>query len=37
MSVTDGLKPESVFGYFGEISAIPRGSGNTAEIADGKI
>ena len=34
MSVTDGLKPESVFGYFGEISAIPRGSGNTAEIAD---
>ena len=34
MSVTDGLKPESVFGYFGEISAIPHGSGNTAEIAD---
>lgn len=30
----ENLKPEKVFRYFEEISAIPRGSGNVTEIAD---
>lgn len=29
-----GLKPEKVFKYFEEISAVPRGSGNMNDIAD---
>ncbi len=29
-----GLSPESVFGYFEEICAIPHGSGNTKQISD---
>lgn len=29
-----GLKPEKVFEYFEEISAVPRGSGNMKQIAD---
>ena len=29
-----GLQPASVFGYFGEICAIPHGSGNTKLISD---
>ena len=29
-----GLQPESVFGYFEEICAIPHGSGNTKKISD---
>ena len=29
-----GLNPASVFGYFGEICAIPHGSGNTKAISD---
>jgi len=32
--ILDGLKPEKVFEYFEEISAIPRGSGNTDNIRD---
>ena len=34
MGVLDGLKPESVFGFFEEICNIPHGSGNTTAIAD---
>ena len=34
MGVLEGLKPESVFKYFEEISAIPRGSRNTKRISD---
>ena len=34
MTKLEGLKPEKVFKYFEEISAIPRGSGNMAHIAD---
>ncbi|HSQ89184.1 aminoacyl-histidine dipeptidase [Romboutsia sp.] len=33
-NVLKGLKPESVFKYFEEISQIPRGSGNEKEISD---
>ena len=33
MGVLSGLKPESVFRYFEEISLIPRGSHNTGEIS----
>lgn len=33
MQIKD-LSPKEVFNYFSEISAIPRGSGNTARIAD---
>lgn len=33
MSVLDGLQPEAIFKYFEEISNIPRGSGNEAEIS----
>lgn len=32
MRILEGLKPEKVFEYFEEISAIPRGSGNTEKI-----
>ncbi|MDP4109713.1 MAG: aminoacyl-histidine dipeptidase [Bacillota bacterium] len=32
--VLAGLKPESVFGYFEEISRIPRGTGNEKGISD---
>ena len=32
--IIHGRKPESVFRYFEEISAIPRGSYNEAGIAD---
>ena len=31
--VLAGLKPEKVFEYFENISAIPRGSGNTEQIS----
>lgn len=34
MTKLEGLKPEKVFKYFEEISAIPRGSGNMKAIAD---
>ncbi len=34
MTDINALKPQEVFKYFKEISAIPRGSGNTASIAD---
>lgn len=34
MSVLEGLKPESVFHYFEEISQIPHGSGNVRQISD---
>ncbi len=34
MQILKGLKPEKVFEYFEEISAIPRGSGNTDKIRD---
>lgn len=34
MAVLDNLEPKKVFKYFEEISAIPRGSGNTKEISD---
>ncbi len=34
MGVLDGLKPESVFHYFEEISRIPHGSGNIRQISD---
>lgn len=34
MKKLNDLKPTRVFHYFEEISAIPRGSGNTAAIAD---
>lgn len=33
MAVLNNLKPEKVFGFFEEISQIPRGSGNTEQIA----
>ncbi len=33
MSISDNLRPQKVFRFFEEISAIPRGSGNTAQIA----
>lgn len=34
MRILEGLKPEKVFYYFEEISAIPRGSGKTDDIRD---
>lgn len=34
MSVLENLSPKTVFKYFEEISAIPRGSGNMKAIAD---
>lgn len=34
MGVLDGLKPESVFHFFEEISRIPHGSGNEKQISD---
>ncbi len=34
MRILEGLKPEKVFYYFEEISAIPRGSGKTDKIRD---
>jgi len=34
MSVTENLKPEDVFRYFEELSAIPRGSGNTDQVTE---
>ena len=34
MGVLDGLKPESVFHFFEEISQIPRGSGNEKQVSD---
>jgi len=34
MAVWKGLEPEPVFRYFEGLSAIPRGSGNTAAVAD---
>ncbi len=34
MKILEGLKPEKVFHYFEEISAIPRGSRNTERIRD---
>lgn len=34
MRILEGLKPEKVFHYFEEISAIPRGSRNTDKIRD---
>ena len=34
MAKLEGLKPEKVFKYFEEISALPRGSGNMTEVAD---
>ena len=34
MSVTEGLEPKAVFGYFEEISRIPRGSGNMEGIRE---
>ena len=34
MRILEGLKPEKVFYYFEEISAIPRGSGKTDEVRD---
>lgn len=34
MRILEGIKPEKVFKYFEEISAIPRGSGNTGKIRD---
>ena len=32
--VTRGYEPADALGYFEEISAIPRGSGNEAAVAD---
>lgn len=34
MSVTEKLKPEKVFYYFGEICSIPHGSGNIDRLSD---
>ncbi len=34
MNILKGLKPQKVFRYFEEISAIPRGSGKTDKIRD---
>lgn len=34
MGALDGLKPESVFHFFEEISRIPHGSGNVRQISD---
>lgn len=34
MRVLSGIKPEKVFEFFEDISAIPRGSGNTDKIRD---
>lgn len=34
MNILEGIKPQKVFKYFEEISAIPRGSGNTDKIRD---
>lgn len=34
MGALDGLKPEGVWQYFEELEQIPRGSGNTAAVAD---
>ena len=32
MKILSGIEPKKVFDYFEEISAIPRGSGNTEKI-----
>lgn len=32
MRILNGLKPENVFSFFEEISAVPRGSGHTSQI-----
>lgn len=34
MKILEGLEPKKVFEFFEEISAIPRGSGNTKAISD---
>ncbi len=34
MSVTENLRPEKVFHYFGEICKIPHGSGNIDKLSD---
>jgi dipeptidase D len=34
MRILEGLKPEKVFEFFEDISAIPRGSNNTDKIRD---
>jgi dipeptidase D len=34
MGILEGLKPEGVWQYFEELEQIPRGSGNTAAVAD---
>ena len=34
MGVLDGLEPREVFHWFEELSAIPRGSGNTRAVSD---
>lgn len=34
MRILEGIKPEKVFEYFEDISAIPRGSGNTDKVRD---
>ena len=34
MGVLDGLKPEQVFRFFGELEEIPRGSGNTKAVVE---
>lgn len=34
LKILNGIKPESVFGFFEEISSIPRGSGNTQRLRE---
>ena len=34
MRILENLEPKSVFGYFEELSGIPRGSGNMVKISD---
>jgi len=34
MQVLKGLEPQKVFGYFEELSSIPRGSGHTRAVSD---
>ena len=34
MAVLDALEPKSVFKFFEDISAVPRGSGNVKGISD---
>ena len=34
LSLVEALQPKDVFKYFAEISSIPRGSGNTDQIAE---